>query len=161
MKGFTSLFYEHTKTTLTKKYYSKLQFTIVNYSLLQYHSFFHSSIVVISIVNQSSIVFGKISQFFPQFFHSFIVLFIVPQFFHSKKFLSYNFFLKNFNNLAYYHCFRSAIVLGIVSQFCPEYHSFFHSVIVFHSKSKFHSTIVLKYSILQFTIVLFCKGRDT
>ena len=127
--------------SLNKIYYSKLKFTIVNYNLLQYHSFFHSKSKFLSFFHGTIV--------FPQYhsvFHSTIVFSKVPQFFHSKsKFLSYksvqnfNYFdifpqffplsIKDSQHLVIYHVFffvnRSSMVLSIVPQFCQQYHSFF------------------------------------
>ena len=120
-------------STLTKKYYSKLQFTIVNYSVLQNHSFF--------IVPQ---FFSIVPQYFP-YYHSFSIvnqnskainLFktsIILIYFHT--FSTINQSLLVFSNLqCFFFVNRSSIVLSIVQyvpQFCSQYHSFVQSTIVF------------------------------
>ena len=64
------LVYFSFQSILIKKYFSYLQFKIINYSLLQYLSFFCIVPQFLFILIQSSIVFGIVLQFF---FHSTIV----------------------------------------------------------------------------------------
>ena len=130
------------------------QFTIVPQIFPKYHIF--------SIVNQSYIVFGEVSQFFNStctvVFSKFITIFysIGPLFFHSKwKSLSC-IFVKKLNFLGYITMvfqilIQSFLVFGYLPCFFrkQKFHSFLHSTILFHNTSKYHSTIVQKYCKIQ------------
>ena len=121
------LVYFFFQSTLIKKFFSYLQFKIVNYSLLQYLSFFSIVPQFLFTLIQSSIVFGIVLQFFPQH-HSFS---IVPQFVHGKSKFQRQKIVQKRIILVYYNIFY---------HFKSKFLIFCNLPCFLLRKSKFHSS---------------------